>query len=263
MQNIILILLSLLIIVVLGIIYFNYKKMNTQQMQLKKLELDMSALRNFIENRIMTQFPSTSSYLGTSFNDIVENKMEQLESSQMEQEEVIDEKVESDEGSDEGSDEESEEESDEESDEEKIVTENNVIHEDLEIVDEEDDAEEEDDEEEDDEEDDGDEDVDVDVDDVTEEQTNDLEEINSSELEQSQPNVDINLMHSIMMLGGELKEVTSDEDMEIIVKPRSKKPSEDPMEFDEGTIIKSNNDDKEYILKVNKKGKKRWTVIKS
>ena len=251
MQNIILILLSLLIIVVLGIIYFNYKKMNTQQMQLKKLELDMSALRNFIENRIMTQFPSTSSYLGTSFNDIVENKMEQLESSQMEQEEVIDEKVES------------EEESDEESDEEKIVTENNVIHEDLEIVDEEDDAEEEDDEEEDDEEDDGDEDVDVDVDDVTEEQTNDLEEINSSELEQSQPNVDINLMHSIMMLGGELKEVTSDEDMEIIVKPRSKKPSEDPMEFDEGTIIKSNNDDKEYILKVNKKGKKRWTVIKS
>ena len=65
------------------------------------------------------------------------------------------------------------------------------------------------------------------------------------------------------MLGGELKEVTSDEDMEIIVKPRSKKPSEDPMEFDEGTIIKSNNDDKEYILKVNKKGKKRWTVIKS
>ena len=84
MQNIILILLSLLIIVVLGIIYFNYKKMNTQQMQLKKLELDMSALRNFIENRIMTQFPSASSYLGTSFNDIVENKMEQLESSQME-----------------------------------------------------------------------------------------------------------------------------------------------------------------------------------
>ena len=48
MQNIILILLSLLIIVVLGIIYFNYKKMNTQQMQLKKLELDMSALRNCI-----------------------------------------------------------------------------------------------------------------------------------------------------------------------------------------------------------------------
>merc|ERR1712086_915710 len=91
MQNIILILLSLLIIVVLGIIYFNYKKMNTQQMQLKKLELDMSALRNFIENRIMTQFPSASSYLGSSFNGVEDNHMGQLESSVHEEHEEFDE----------------------------------------------------------------------------------------------------------------------------------------------------------------------------
>ena len=65
-----------------------------------------------------------------------------------------------------------------------------------------------------------------------------------------------------MMLGGQVNELPIEE-MEIVVKPRSKKPSENPNEFDEGTIIKSNNDDREYILKINKKGKKRWSIIKS
>ena len=53
MENIILILLSVLIVIVLGIVYFGYKKLSDYQVKLSKMQLDIIALRNFIDERVL------------------------------------------------------------------------------------------------------------------------------------------------------------------------------------------------------------------
>ena len=51
MQNVVLVLLSVLIIIVIAIVFVGYKKMSALRMQISKVQLDVLSLRNFIDER--------------------------------------------------------------------------------------------------------------------------------------------------------------------------------------------------------------------
>ena len=109
--------------------------MNNQHIQIKKLELDISALRNFIENRIMTQFPSASSFISSSLhnqnledNDLTDS-VYNIDGDEEDNESIVnnesaDESAE--ESADESADESDVEQSNDESDDEESADEDNV-----------------------------------------------------------------------------------------------------------------------------------------
>ena len=81
MQNVILILLSLLIVIVIGMVYFGYKKISDHQQKLSKMQLDIVALRNFIDERVLNNDSVNINYGGVtggysqqnSFNNELDN----------------------------------------------------------------------------------------------------------------------------------------------------------------------------------------------
>ena len=54
MQNVVLVLLSVLIIIVIAIVLVGYKKLSSFRVQISKLQLDVLSLRNFIDERILS-----------------------------------------------------------------------------------------------------------------------------------------------------------------------------------------------------------------
>ena len=54
MQNVVLVLLSVLIIIVIAIVFVGYKKLSSFRVQISKLQLDVLSLRNFIDERLLS-----------------------------------------------------------------------------------------------------------------------------------------------------------------------------------------------------------------
>lgn len=76
MQKLILVIISIIIIIVITILYFGYKKINDLTLQLNRNSLDISALRNFIEQKIINSnsFNNNNNF---NLNDEFENSFDE------------------------------------------------------------------------------------------------------------------------------------------------------------------------------------------
>ena len=54
MQNVVLVLLSVLIVIVIAIVFVGYKKLASLRVQISKVQLDVISLRNFIDERVLS-----------------------------------------------------------------------------------------------------------------------------------------------------------------------------------------------------------------
>lgn len=289
MQNVVLVLLSVLILIVIAIVFVGYKKMSSLRVQISKLQLDVLSLRNFIDERILSSNPSmlggfqpmmnvASSPINTLSNEEESNSTAQLTTEPVEEDdensdseysyETVTDSEEEDDEETEAKDEDSEDEEKEDVDEEEA---------DEEEADEEEEEEEEADEEEEEneEEEEADEEEDKTPEDENVDEEVDLEEhehIMSDELANKMFTAvqylaaAQSLMHQEPMnvnTSNMTKEVhfeTTEQTVKVDTKPKRGRrvPNTKPNKLNVGYVQESENDGNTYVVIENKNGVKRW-----
>ena len=279
MQNVVLVLLSVLILIVIAIVFVGYKKMSSLRVQISKLQLDVLSLRNFIDERILSSNPSmlggfqpmmnvASSSINTLSNEDGSNSTAQLTTEPVEEDdensdseysyETVTDSEEEDDEETEAKDEESEDEEKEDVEEEEA---------DEEEADEEEEEEEEEEE--------ADEEEDKTPEDENVDEEVDLEEhehIMSDELANKMFTAvqylaaAQSLMHQEPMnvnTSNMTKEVhfeTTEQTVKVDTKPKRGRrvPNTKPNKLNVGYVQESENDGNTYVVIENKNGVKRW-----
>ena len=243
MQNVVLVLLSVLIIIVIAIVLVGYKKLSSFRVQISKLQLDVLSLRNFIDERILSGGGSpmvglaqpgpmnmhppmvheNTSHLEPSHEEPVVEEVTEEEST--EEETVTDD-------SDEDESETDSEEEENETNKEKVVEENE-------------DTEESDEEEEENEDEDKEIELEVDNDDG-------VETLHDKAM---------NDVYTKMISIAKSTELPPTNTLEVSSQPkkrRRKSPNTKPSTFDIGHVELSENDGNYYVVVTNRNNVRRW-----
>ena len=292
MQNVVLVLLSVLILIVIAIVFVGYKKMSSLRVQISKLQLDVLSLRNFIDERILSSNPSmlggfqpmmnvASSPINSLPNEEESNSTEQLTSEPVKEEaensdsEYSYETVTDSEEDDEETEAQDEESDDEEKEEAEEDTEKDVEEDNDEEADEESDEDNNDEEADEDEEidEEADEDEKIDEENVDEEvDLEDHEHMMSDELANKmftavqylaaaqslmhQEPMNVNTSNGTKEVHFEHVEQT----VKVDTKPKRGRrvPNTKPNKLNVGVVQVSENDGNTYVVIENKNGVKRW-----
>ena len=247
MQNVVLVLLSVLIIIVIAIVFVGYKKLSSFRVQISKLQLDVLSLRNFIDERLLsggsspmvglthpgpmnmhpTMVPANTSHLEPTNEEPVVEEVTEEESTE---EETV---------TDDSADDESETDSEEEENEENV--DGKAVEENEDTEDTEDTEEEEDD--------DDDDDKEIEL------------EVDNDDGVESLHDKAMNDVYTKMISIAKSTELPSTNKLEVSSQPkkrRRKSPNTKPSTFDIGHVELSENDGNYYVVVTNRNNVRRW-----
>tara|TARA_B100000674_G_scaffold497203_1_gene530052 strand:- start:841 stop:1773 length:933 start_codon:yes stop_codon:yes gene_type:complete len=245
MQNVVLVLLSVLIIIVIAIVFVGYKKLSSFRVQISKLQLDVLSLRNFIDERLLsggsspmvglthpgpmnmhpTMVPANTSHLEPTNEEPVVEEVTEEEST--EEETVTDDSDEDESETD--SEEEEENETNEENVDGKAVEENEETE---------------------------------DTEDTEEDDDKEIElEVDNDDGVESLHDKAMNDVYTKMISIAKSTELPPTNTLEVSSQPkkrRRKSPNTKPSTFDIGHVELSENDGNYYVVVTNRNNVRRW-----